>query len=559
LNESYVMRIIKQSKRTAAKVSLVLLDWSVRESFHLLHYLSQQTVERDTFEVIMIEYHDRVSDALMQFKDQIDTWLVLDMPKDCYYHKHYMYNAGIVLANGEIILIGDSDAMVRPTFIETVIRNFEADPEIVYHMDQFRNMRRDFYPFNYPSFEDVLGDGCINNGGGVTTGVLEKLDPIHARNYGACMCAKRDDLIAIGGADMHIDYLGHICGPYDMTFRLANYGRREVWDMKEFTYHTWHPGQAGADNYLGPHDGRHMSTTALEAISSGRVKPLLENPAIRVLREGGTRDSALRALRHDHYLLDWRIDLLKEGERQVYWGNYMRPMGLYKGFRLVAEGGQVFAFPLHEKDAETKSDKNHGALFDGYDVAEVRAKIDAAVPWSLRIASTSSRLVSLLSRAVAGFGVRAGNLPLPVPRAWRPVLLMPFVPIGLLLLAVFQTRRVRSKLAAVNSQIDGEDLVGELAVAIYNLAKWGILSHPRRSVLVVSGEAAKKSLVLLRQFGLLPDLDVRVTPTIEEFSDLVSALDRSAASCQLLVPRRVHACFYSAVVSSKIGTRCLVL
>ena len=35
------MRFIKQSARTHARVSLILLDWSVRESFHLLH-LPQQ-------------------------------------------------------------------------------------------------------------------------------------------------------------------------------------------------------------------------------------------------------------------------------------------------------------------------------------------------------------------------------------------------------------------------------------------------------------------------------------------------------------------------------------
>jgi hypothetical protein len=286
------MKLVKTSQRLKPRLSLVLLDWSVRESFHLLDYLRRQTASRDDFEVIIIEYYDRVSEALKPFEDQVDLWALLEMPKDCYYHKHMMYNVGIALAKGDIIMIGDSDAMVRETFVQTIIDRFDADPKMAYHMDQFRNVRRDFYPFNYPSFEDVLGEGCINNVGGKTTGVLEEEDPLHVRNFGACMCAKRDDLIAIGGADEDLTYLGHVCGPYDLSFRLMHYSRRLVWETEEYMYHTWHPGSDGVDNYSGPHDGRNVSTTALRALTLGRVKPLVENPAVRRLREGGAIDPA---------------------------------------------------------------------------------------------------------------------------------------------------------------------------------------------------------------------------------------------------------------------------
>jgi hypothetical protein len=279
------MRILKHNPRNP-RVSLVLLDWGVRESFHILHYLKHQTVDRDAFQVIVVEYYDTVSEPLRQFEDQVDTWLVLDMPRSCYYHKHLMYNVGLLASRGDVLLFGDSDAMVRPTFIETVLSRFERDPLIVYHMDEFRNVRRDMYPFNYPSFEEVLGEGCINNVRGKTKGILEERDPVHARYYGACMCARKQDLIDIGGADEDLAYLGHVCGPYDMTFRLMNYGRRLFWDPEEYLYHTWHPGTDGADNYLGPHDGRNMSTAAFEALCTGRTKPLVENPAIRRLRTG---------------------------------------------------------------------------------------------------------------------------------------------------------------------------------------------------------------------------------------------------------------------------------
>ena len=268
------MRFLKRSMRKKPALSLILLDWNVRESFHLLHYLGLQSVDRDQFEVVFIEYYSRLAEPLKQFADQVDTWILLEMPESCIYHKHLMYNCGLAFARGDIVVLCDSDAMVKESFIETIIGHFEESDRIVLHLDQFRNMRRDLYPFNYPSFEEVMGAGCFNNIEGKTSGILDRVDPLHSRNYGACMCARRADLIEIGGADEHIDYLGHICGPYEMTLRLLNRGLKEVWHETEYLYHTWHPGQAGVDNYQGPHDGRQMSSTALEALITGRDLPL---------------------------------------------------------------------------------------------------------------------------------------------------------------------------------------------------------------------------------------------------------------------------------------------
>jgi len=277
----------------APKVSLVLLDWSCRESFHVLDYLEKQTLPRHQFEILWLEYYDRKATAIeTRFRTgdatpPVDRWVALEIPRDTYFHKHLMYNAGIVMSRGEIVVICDSDAIAKETFVESILNEFECEPGIVLHIDQFRNERRDLYPFNYPSVETIVGEGCINNAGGTTAGLLDRDDPLHARNYGACMAARRADLIAIGGADEHIDYLGHICGPYDMTFRLINFGRKEVWHPSEFLYHAWHPGAGGEKNYLGPHDGKNMSTTALSARSSGRIEPLCENPAIGRLRSAG--------------------------------------------------------------------------------------------------------------------------------------------------------------------------------------------------------------------------------------------------------------------------------
>jgi hypothetical protein len=392
------VKLLKQSRRQKPKVSLILLDWSVRESFHLLHYLSKQNVDRDLFEVIIIEYYSRVSDALRPFEDQVDTWVLLEVPESCYYHKHLMYNAGIVLSRGEICVICDSDAMVKEGFIGTIISEFERNPDAVLHIDQFRNNRRDFYPFNYPSFEEVLGPGCINNVNGQTRGVLDVDDPIHTRNYGACMCARRSDMIAIGGADEHIDFLGHICGPYDMTFRLVVQGRREIWHQSEFMFHTWHPGQAGVDNYLGPHDGRHVSTTALDALIFRRTAPLLENGAVRLLRTGAqVSDSELLShiIRPDD-AAHWTRDNVERGILHKQSDSASVHVEKYKGFSVHNEEGRFYAHPLLEPDVGRRHPERYRLYVEAPTLGEVRQQIDRKIPPLMHLGIRGSRLFILI-------------------------------------------------------------------------------------------------------------------------------------------------------------------
>lgn len=286
--------IVYQSPNQNPKLSIILLDWSCRESFHSLFYLNSQTVPRDQYEILWIEYYHRVAPEIHQYLYQsaingsppaVDQWIVMGIPENIYYHKHLMNNIGVLAARGEIICICDSDAIFSPTFVQSVLQTFSANQNIVLHLDEIRNESGRFYPFNYPSIEEVLGEGCINWANGRSIG-MDHPDPLHHRNYGACMCALRNDIIAIGGGDEHMNYLGHISGAVDMTFRLVNAGKREIWHEQEYLYHVWHPGTGGEGNYFGPHDGRHVSTTTLEARQTGRILPLNENRSIKAVRLG---------------------------------------------------------------------------------------------------------------------------------------------------------------------------------------------------------------------------------------------------------------------------------
>jgi len=265
------------------KVSIILLDWSVRESFHVLKYLNEQTLPRSEYQIVWVEFYDRP--APRQFR--IDQHVAMKRGSVEHYHKHQAYNAGLLASQGQIAVICDSDAMVKPTFLASIVDIMSPphNPKMVLHLDEVRSQNQKFYPFRYPTFEQIQAPPS-NWDKNTTRGMNATSDLIHARNYGACMAAYRNDLFRIGGADEHEDYRGHICGPYEMTFRLRNAGFSEVWHPTEFLYHAWHPGQDGkaANVKKGPHDGRMMSRRALDLLESHRVMPWVENPRIRLCR-----------------------------------------------------------------------------------------------------------------------------------------------------------------------------------------------------------------------------------------------------------------------------------
>ncbi|HET6430590.1 MAG TPA: hypothetical protein VFJ30_19435 [Phycisphaerae bacterium] len=294
------MKILHESRRDGPKdLSIVLVDWSCRESFHLLDHLARQGWPRERFEVIWVEFHDARPAGIERLMADarragapapLDVHVLLEAPSDVHYHKHLMYNVGIALARGRTVCICDSDAIVGGDFVASIVEALEAaGADTVLHLDEVRNADPRLYPFGDPTPARITGPGVVNWINGRPAGLWDTRDPLHSRNYGACMAAARDALLAVGGADEHADYLGHICGPYEMTFRLINAGQRELWHEHQWLYHAWHPGEAGNGERMGPHDGRHMSTTALAVRETGRVRPLVANPVIERLREGDWR------------------------------------------------------------------------------------------------------------------------------------------------------------------------------------------------------------------------------------------------------------------------------
>lgn len=341
-------QIICNHTKGPRKVSLILIDWGVRESFHSLDYLNRQTVPRSEYELIWVEFYQRTPAGLQRLvadcpgQPLLDKWIILGHPDNLLFHKHRLYNVGIMAAAGEVCVICDSDAIFQSTFVENILKGFEETPNAVIHLDQVRNEDQRYYPFRPVSRAEILGRGCKNWQGTTTLGLSSDHDRLHRANYGACMAARRSDLLAIGGADEHLDYLGFICGPYEMTFRLVNSGREERWLRNEYLYHLWHPNTSGGNrDYHGPHDGRFMSLRALHARTTGQLRPDQQNPWIE--GQGGTHLAGLLQEMSRHPESTWIAGTQAGISGCVYWVDKG-----YQGFNIFAHANRWFALPPEE-------------------------------------------------------------------------------------------------------------------------------------------------------------------------------------------------------------------
>lgn len=293
--------VIRKNDRTVdPAVSFVLLDWGCRESFHTVEYLSNLVTDREKYEVIWIEYYDRRPGKLDEIVGRyetnglpspIDTWVVMARPKGEIFKKHWMNNVGFLHSRGRIVVFMDSDAITSATIVDTIVKEFDNDPEVMLYLEEIRTRDPRFYPFRYPNAKEIIpvaynmSDGVPHAMTADRPTLLADPSLIHTGgNYGACFAARRDDLIRFGGWDEHDDYTGYIAGPYEMSLRMEWGGKKERWSYIELLWHTPHPGNDGIGNYSGPHDGKGVSLTAMRIFDEPRTLPHVENPDIRALR-----------------------------------------------------------------------------------------------------------------------------------------------------------------------------------------------------------------------------------------------------------------------------------
>lgn len=317
------MIIHKNLPLATPRLSFILLDWGCREQFTTLDWLLKQDVPKDQYEMIWVELYDRVVDDVMEKAD-----VVITCNQRGTYHKHKGYNAGLLQARGDLICVCDSDAVFPPNFVRSVFNSFQIGgqqlpiPMVLMHYEWRTSL---LYPENLSDTESLKDSARW------------KWWPLIV-NEGACVTVRRADAIRFGGFDEDVSYVGYLCGPYDLAWRLVNAGWPEVWHDKSVAlWHFAHPDPIGTNGQRAslkqllekayPHIDGH-ALTAVEAFSTGRFQPLQENPEIWALRMQDRRIGSELEMRYSNLTgqggySSWKVGALWLSLYREIFGQYL--------------------------------------------------------------------------------------------------------------------------------------------------------------------------------------------------------------------------------------------
>lgn len=270
----------RNGSSTFPKISIVLLDSSNTTKINALDWLSRQTVPKEDYELIWIQLGDCLIPEVMQKSDT-----VISCGQKEIYHKHIGYNIGCIYAQGQIITVCEPDSVFLPNFVESIIKTFqlnqskEALPLVLMHHEWLTTQ-------TYPEqLSDIHQLTKVNQ---LSKYKWFSLWP----NNSLCMSIRKIDAMRFGGFDEHPSFRANVCGPYDLGWRLVNTGLPEVWHNQAlFRFVNPDPGKSFGLEFawklwqklLDPQI-KGQALIAIEALSTGRILPLVENRQVYKLR-----------------------------------------------------------------------------------------------------------------------------------------------------------------------------------------------------------------------------------------------------------------------------------
>jgi len=217
------------------KISVLLVDGSYRPHFAVIDSLKQQAFTAEDFEVLWIEYYNRVEKELINKMTGRENFRVITLGESGTYHSSYCFNRGIVEARGGLLVIADADVLVEAGFLETIWKEHQADERLVmyiYRMDEPERSGPICLDLDY------LKKNCVLN---------------NPANYGGCLTVRKKWLLEINGYEQQELFRtgGDHASGLDVYTRFKNLGMRIMWHPGLRMYHPWHRHSSGfRDAYL---------------------------------------------------------------------------------------------------------------------------------------------------------------------------------------------------------------------------------------------------------------------------------------------------------------------
>lgn len=219
-------------KSKSLKISVLMVDGSFRERFHMIDYLNKQSFPKKDYEMIWVEFYKRVSLKLTKKKNlQIIT---LNNKKDKPYHSSFCFNEGIRRSRGRVLVIIDADQAVGKNFLQTIWQEHKECKDLVMYMQRQDELKKDHQGSKSYKIKYLRKVCRLTN----------------PTNYGGCLTVRKKWLLKVNGYEQDPLFSGLHANGKDLYTRFKNLGLKIKWHPSELTYHPWHPGtRVPSDSY----------------------------------------------------------------------------------------------------------------------------------------------------------------------------------------------------------------------------------------------------------------------------------------------------------------------
>lgn len=200
-------------------VSVIMVDGGFRENFEPLATWLDQSLPADDYELIWVEYTDRLAPQVERTGRFRTFALGLgDQPQVL----PRAYNEGIRRARADILVIPDADVYCEHDLLETIAGELTEDPyELLYvlRLDQPRQRHRPGQ-----SFDEVRRTCSIRR----------------TQNFGGCLAVRRERMVEMNGYEELPIFAGYHQSGFDNYVRFKNMGLKIRWHPTQRVYHPWH-------------------------------------------------------------------------------------------------------------------------------------------------------------------------------------------------------------------------------------------------------------------------------------------------------------------------------
>lgn len=263
-------------------VSVIMVDGGFRENFSALQSLGRQTLNREDYELLWVEYYDEAKPGLRTLVREIPNARLITLGRNGIYHSSYCFNEGIRQAEGEFLFIPDADVIASDDFLETAIREHQDHEKLVIYFHR----------------ADEPQDSCEKN---PSLEHLRRVCRINPNpNYGTCVSARKHWFARINGYEQHPVFAsGFHANGLDVYTRFRILGLHVMWHPNLVFYHPWHPhtgaGYVAWDvqQVFVQHRVVHMQTSAfcgLDVAANREIPAVLAAQLAERMRHHGLTD-----------------------------------------------------------------------------------------------------------------------------------------------------------------------------------------------------------------------------------------------------------------------------